>query len=43
MVEEDLVPYPSLAAEFPGVALDRNTPAIKDKIVLQGHAEDTAA
>ena len=41
-MEEDLIPYPLLAAEFPRVTLDRDTPAIKDKIVPQGHMEDTA-
>jgi hypothetical protein len=43
LVEEDLIPYQSLAAEIPGVTLDRDTPAIEDKIVPQGHAEDVAA
>ncbi len=43
MVEENLVPYPSLAMEFRGVFLDRDTPAIKEAIVPQGRAEDAAA
>ncbi len=43
LVEEDLVPYPLLAMEFPGVTLDRDTPAIEDKIVPQVSVEDTAA
>jgi hypothetical protein len=43
LVKEDCVPYPSLAAEFPGVTLDHETPAIEDEIVPQGHAEDVAA
>ncbi len=33
LVEENLVPYPSLAAGFPGVTLDRDTLAIEDKII----------
>jgi hypothetical protein len=33
LVEEDLVPYPALAAEFPGVILYRDTLAIEDKTV----------
>ncbi len=43
MVEEDLIPYPLLAVEFPGITIDCNTPAIKDEIVPQGRAEDAAA
>ncbi len=43
LVEEDLVPYPLLAAEFLGVTLDRDTPAIKGEILPQGYAEDAAA
>jgi hypothetical protein len=40
LVEEDLVPYPSLAMEFLGFTLDRDTLAIKDKIVPQGRAKE---
>jgi hypothetical protein len=43
LVEEDLVPYPSLAMEFPGVFLDHDISAIKDKIIPQGCVEDAAA
>ncbi len=42
-MEEDLVPYPLLAMEIPGVTPDNNTLALEDKIVPQGHAEDAAA
>jgi hypothetical protein len=43
LVEEDLVPYPPLAVEFLWFTLDRDTPAIKDKITPQGRAKDAAA
>jgi hypothetical protein len=43
LVEEDIIPYPLLAAKLPGVTLDPNTLAIKDKIVPQGCTEDAAA
>ncbi len=42
-MEEDPVPYPLLAAEFLGVTLDRDTPAIEDKFLSQGCTEDAAA
>jgi hypothetical protein len=42
LVGKDLVPYPLLVAEFLGVTLDHDTPAIKDKIIPQGRAEDAA-
>jgi hypothetical protein len=44
-VKEDMIPYPSLVAEFPGVTLDRNhpVPSIEGKIPPQGHAEDAVA
>jgi hypothetical protein len=42
---EDVVLYPSLAAEHPGVVLGRDQPLplIKEELVPQGHAEDAAA
>jgi hypothetical protein len=45
IVEEEVVPYPSLAAEFPGVTIERDTPiaSIENNIVPQGLAEDAAA
>ena len=45
MVEEDVVLYPSLVAEFPGVALERDQPipSVEDEIEPQGRAEDAAA
>jgi hypothetical protein len=45
LIEEDVVLYPTLAAEIPGVTLDREllvTP-IEDKIAPQGRVEDAAA
>jgi hypothetical protein len=45
LVEEDVVLYSSLTAEFPGVVLERDLPipTIEDKIEPQGHAKDAAA
>ncbi len=45
LVEEDTVLYPSLVAEFPGVALDRDLPipSIEEEFAPQGRAEDVAA
>jgi hypothetical protein len=42
---EDIVLYPSLAAEHPGVVLGRDQPlpSIKEELVPQGRAEDAAA
>jgi hypothetical protein len=42
---EDLVLYPSLAAEHPGVVLgqDQPLPSIEEELVPQGHAKDAAA
>ena len=42
---EDVVLYPSLAAEHPGVVLGRDQPlpSIKEELVPQGRAEDAAA
>jgi len=42
---EDVVLYPSLAAEHPGVVLGRDQPlpSIKEELVPQGQAEDAAA
>jgi hypothetical protein len=42
---EDVVLYPSLAAEHPGVVLrrDQPLPLIKEKLVPQGRAEDAVA
>ncbi len=42
---EDVILYPSLAAEHPGVVLgqDQPLPLIKEELVPQGHAEDAAA
>jgi hypothetical protein len=42
LVEEDVVLYPSLAAEIPGVVLERDLPIpmIEDKIEPQGCAKD---
>ncbi len=42
-MEEDLIPYPLLAAEFPGVTLDCDILATEDEVIHQGHAEDAAA
>jgi hypothetical protein len=45
LVKEDMVLYLSLAAEIPGVVLERDLPipTIGDKIEPQGHAKDTVA
>ena len=45
LVEEEVVLYPTLAAELPGITLGRNMPvtAIEDAIPPQGRAEDAAA
>ena len=45
IVEEDVVLFPSLVAEFPGVTLGRDhpTPAIDEEILPQGRAEADAA
>ncbi len=45
IVEEDVVLYPSLVAEFPGVTLGRYhpIPTIKEDIMLQGRNEAAAA
>jgi hypothetical protein len=45
LVEEDVIPYPTLAAELPGVTLHRDLPvtAVEDDIPPQGRAEDAAA
>ena len=42
---EDVVLYPSLAAEYPGVVLgqDQPLPSIEEELVPQGRAEDAAA
>jgi hypothetical protein len=42
---EDVVLYPSLAAEHPGVVLGRDQPlpSIEEELVTQGQAEDTTA
>ena len=42
---EDVVLYPSLTAEHPGVVLGRDQPlpSIEEELVLQGQAEDAAA
>ncbi len=45
IVEEDVILYPSLAAEFLGVTLDRDVavPSIDDEVIPHGLAEDAAA
>jgi hypothetical protein len=45
IVEEEVVLYPALAAEIPGVVLDQDQPIplIEDKIEPQGRAKDAAA
>jgi hypothetical protein len=45
LVGEDIVPYPTLAAEIPGVHLscDKPVPTIKDEVNLMGRAEDPTA
>jgi hypothetical protein len=45
IVEEDVVLYPSLVAEFPGVTLgrDRPIPTIKEDIIPQGRTKADAA
>ncbi len=45
IVEENVILYPSLAAEFPGITLDRDVavPSIEDDIFPHGLAEDAAA
>jgi hypothetical protein len=41
---KDVILYPSLATEHPGVALgrDQSLPSIKEELVSQGHAKDAA-
>ncbi len=45
LVEEEVVLYPTLAAELPGITLDRDMPvtAVEEAIPPQGRAEDSAA
>jgi hypothetical protein len=45
IVEEDVVLYPSLVAEFPGVTLGRDhpIPTIEEEIMLQGHDKAVVA
>ncbi len=45
LVEDEVVPYPSITAKFPGVELERDTPtaAIKDELELHGRPKDAAA
>ena len=45
IIEEDVVLYPSLAAETPGVVLERDQPipSMEDKIKPQGRAKEAAA
>jgi hypothetical protein len=45
IIKEDVVLYPSLAVETPGVVLERDQPipSMEDKIEPQGRAKDTAA
>ncbi len=45
IVKEDVILYPSLAAEFPGVTLDCDVvvPSIEDDIFPHGLAKDAAA
>ncbi len=45
LVDEDVVLYPSLAAEFPGITLDRDiaVPFIEEEIIPHGQAEDATA
>jgi hypothetical protein len=45
IIEEDVVFYPSLAAETPGVVIKRDQPipSMEDEIEPQGHAEDSEA
>jgi hypothetical protein len=45
LVEEDVVLYPSLAVEIPGVVLEQGLPipTIEEKIEPQGHAKDAEA
>jgi hypothetical protein len=45
LVEEEVVLYPTLAAELPGVTIGRDIPvtAVEDDIVPQGRAEDAVA
>jgi hypothetical protein len=45
LVQEDVVLYPTLAAELPGVTIGRDVPvtAVEDEIAPQGRAEDAAA
>jgi hypothetical protein len=43
LVEEDLIPYPSLAVQFQGVTPGCDTPAIEDEIVSQGRMQNAAA
>ncbi len=44
-VEEDVVLYPLLAAEFPGITLDCDVavPSIEEEIIPHGRAKDAAA
>ena len=45
IIEEDVVLYPTLASEIPGVILDQDQPIplIKDEIEPQGRVKDAAA
>ncbi len=45
IVKEDVILYPSLAAEFPGVTLDRNVavPSINEEVIPHSLAEDATA
>ncbi len=45
LVEDNVVPYPSLEAVIPGVPLTRDQPVliVKDDIPVQGHTKDQMA
>jgi hypothetical protein len=45
LVDKDMVLYPSLLTEIPGVVLEQDLPipTIEDKIKPQGHAKDATA
>jgi hypothetical protein len=45
LFEEEVVPYPTLVAELPGITLHRDIPVmpVEDEIPPQGRAEDAAA
>jgi hypothetical protein len=42
LLEKDVVLYPTVTAEFPGVALTRDVEAIKEEFKLHGRVEDLA-